>query len=123
MALDPQLKENVTARTTWIRGLFILLFAAIYSIAEILIVAVVVFQFLSTLLTARNNTQLLRLGRSLAEFVKQVLLFVTYNTEDKPFPFGPWPDGEHKAIPDAPKKTTKKAAKKSPPPETEDEES
>lgn len=115
MAMDPQFKENVTARTTWIRGLFILLFAVIYSLAEILIVAVVVFQFLSTLLTAKNNHQLLRLGRSLSEFVKQVLLFVTYNTEEKPFPFGPWPDGE--ATSSAPaKKTTKKAVKKAAPP-------
>jgi hypothetical protein len=120
MALDPQLKENVTARTTWIRGLFILLFAAIYSVAEILIVAVVVFQFLSTLLTARNNTQLLRLGRSLAEFIKQVLLFVTYNTEDKPFPFGPWPDIDVAAAPSSPKKVPRKTTKKQAPPE-EDE--
>jgi hypothetical protein len=117
MALDPQLKENVTARTTWIRGLFILLFAAIYSVAEILIVAVVIFQFLSTLLTAHNNAQLLRLGRGLAEFVRQVLLFVTYNTEDKPFPFGPWPDADGKAAPSPTKKVTRKTTKKQAPPE------
>jgi hypothetical protein len=118
MAMDPQLKENVTARTTWIRGLFILLFAVIYSLAEILIVAVVVFQFLSTLLTAKNNHQLLRLGRSLSEFVKQVLLFVTYNTEEKPFPFGPWPDTGSASTPA--KKTAKKAVKKKAAPPKED---
>jgi hypothetical protein len=120
--MDPHVKENVTAQTTWIRGLYILLFAIIYSIAEIVVVAVVVFQFISTLFMGQNNQQLLRLGRSLSEFVRQVLLFVTYNSDEKPFPFGPWPEvGEMALTTTEKKKTTKKtAAKKSPPEESAD---
>jgi hypothetical protein len=115
--MDPHLKENVTMQTTWIRGLYILLFAIIYSIAEIVVVAVVVFQFLSTLFMGQNNQQLLRLGRSLSDFIRQVLLFVTYNSDEKPFPFGPWPEPGEMALATTPeKKTTKKStAKKSPP--------
>ena len=33
-------------------------------------------------------------GASLARYVYQCLLFVTYNTDSKPFPFGEWPDAE-----------------------------
>lgn len=111
--MDPQLKDHVTAKTTWVRGLYIILFAIVYSIAEILVVAVVVFQFLSTLFLGQNNQQLLRLGRSLSEFVRQVLLFVTYNTDEKPFPFGDWPEPGEMALTVAPKKkTTKKTARK-----------
>lgn len=113
MEMDPQLKEHITAKTTWSRGLYILLFAIVYSIAEILVVAVVLFQFLSTLLTGSNNQQLLRLGRQLSDFVKQLLMFITYNSEEKPFPFGPWPNSEDAAL-KAPvkKKTAKKTTTK-----------
>ncbi|MFV1997495.1 MAG: DUF4389 domain-containing protein [Acidiferrobacterales bacterium] len=108
--MDPQLKEHITAKTTWSRGLYILLFAIVFNIAEILVVAVVLFQFLSTLLTGNNNQQLLRLGRQLSSFVRQLLMFVTYNSEEKPFPFGPWPNMTEDTALQAPAK--KKAAKK-----------
>jgi len=107
--MDPQLKEHISAKTTWTRGLYILLFAIVINIAEILIAAVVIFQFLSTLLTGNNNQQLLRFGRELSDFVKQLLMFVTYNSEEKPFPFGPWPSSADAALNAPPKK---KAAKK-----------
>lgn len=108
MEVDPQFKEHITARTTWVRGLYILLFAIVYWLAEILVVAVVLFQFLSTLLTGKNNLQLLRLGRQLSDFVRQLLMFVTYNSEEKPFPFGPWPNVEDVALKAPPKKKTAK---------------
>ncbi len=113
MVLDPQLKEHVSAKTTWIRGLYIILFAIVYSIAAWLVVAVVIFQFLSTLLTGNNNVQLLRFGRQLSDFVRQLLMFVTYNSDDKPYPFGPWPGPEDVALKAPPKKkATKKTATK-----------
>ncbi len=111
MEMDPQLKEHVTAKSTWSRGLYILLFAIIYSITDVLVVAVVLFQFLSTLLTGSNNVQLLRFGRQLSDFVRQILMFITYNSEEKPFPFGPWPNVEDVALQaPAKKKTAKKTA-------------
>ncbi len=108
MVMDPQFKEHITAKTTWVRGLYILLFAIVYSIAEILVVAVVLFQFLSTLLSGKNNQQLLRFGRQLSDFVRQLLMFITYNSEEKPFPFGPWPSTEDAALKAPPKKKTAK---------------
>lgn len=114
MEMDPQLKGHITAKTTWVRGLYILLFAIVYSIAEVLVVAVVLFQFLSTLLSGNNNLQLLRFGRQLSDFVRQLLMFITYNSEDKPFPFGPWPNVDSVAIKaPAKKKTTKKSSSNS----------
>lgn len=111
--MDPEIKQHVTARTTWSRGLYILLFAIIYNIAEILVVAVVIFQFLSTLILGRNNQQLLRFGRSLSDFVRQVLMFVTYNSDVKPYPFGDWPEVGETALRVPPtKKTNKKKTSK-----------
>jgi hypothetical protein len=87
-----EFKKNVGFRPTWIRGLFILLFAAIYGVAEVVVTAVVAFQFFYTLVTGGSNRQLRDFGQNLSTFIYQILLFLTYNSEDKPYPFGPWPD-------------------------------
>jgi hypothetical protein len=91
--MDPELKDSLTASETWIRGFYILLFTIIYSVAEIVLVAIVIFQFLMTLLTRQTNDRLLDLGDDLSIFQYQILQFATYNSDEKPFPFGPWPYG------------------------------
>lgn len=86
-----ELKRNFRAGKTWIRGLFMLLFAAIYGLTEIALVAIALFQFGAMLLTGRVNPRLLDLGRDLAAYIRQMVLFFTYNSDTKPFPFAPWP--------------------------------
>lgn len=106
--MDPEIKENVKNANHWIRGLFILLFVLILGVAKVVTGAVVLFQFVYTLLTAQTNKHLLELGASLAAYINQVILYLTYNTENKPFPFDEWPGGvAAKAV-----STRKKAAKK-----------
>lgn len=89
-----EFKKHVTAKSTWLHGFFILLFAVIYSLAKILVVAVVVFQFLATLITGKRNERLLEFGQSLSTFMYQILCYLTFNSDEKPYPFGEWPKGE-----------------------------
>ncbi|PJC68424.1 MAG: DUF4389 domain-containing protein, partial [Zetaproteobacteria bacterium CG_4_8_14_3_um_filter_59_5] len=56
------LKENLQDGASWMRLLFMLLFAVIYSVAEVVLAMVVVFQFLCVLATGRKNAQVLALG-------------------------------------------------------------
>ena len=86
-----QLKDNLTRVETWKRVLFMLLFAAIYGLVKILIGAVVLLQFGFVLVTNRCNANLLTLGADLAEFVRQILLYLTFNSDERPFPFAAWP--------------------------------
>ena len=88
-----EIKKNVSSRPTWIRGLFILLFALIYGIAEVVVTAVIASQFCYTLVMGTSNRQLRDFGQDLSTFIYQIMLFLTFNSEDKPYPFGPWPDG------------------------------
>ncbi len=90
--MDEALKRNVAERGTWLRGLYMVLFALIYQVAEIVMLAVVVFQFLTKLITGKTNVQLLAFGRSLSVFVYQIWRFLTFNSEEMPFPFAQWPD-------------------------------
>jgi Domain of unknown function (DUF4389) len=67
------------------------LFVFALVIARVVTGAVVVIQFLFTVFSGQTNDNLRYFGASLALFVYQALLFVTYNSDDKPFPFAPWP--------------------------------
>ena len=90
--MNPDLKQRLTASATWLRGLHIIIYAVIFGISEVLLTAVVVFQFLATLFTGETNARLRLFGLSLAAFMYQIAAFVTFNSDEKPFPFGPWPE-------------------------------
>jgi len=85
----------------WRRGLYMLICAFLYNIAEIVVVAVAVLQFLSRLVTGNENKQLKTFGHGLSVFFFQTMQFLTFNSEEKPFPFNPWPDIKSKPEPDA----------------------
>jgi hypothetical protein len=78
-------------RETLVRGLLILLFAVVYSITELVIGAVVVLQFGFVLITGEKNAKLLELGARASAYVYQILRYVTFNSETRPFPFSDWP--------------------------------
>lgn len=76
---------------TWMRGLFMLLFGFFYHIAVMLLGAVAIIQFVWVLATGRNNPQLTVFGAGLSRFFYQLVRFLTFNTDTKPFPFSDWP--------------------------------
>ena len=88
-------RENLVRRDIWIRALYMLLFAIVYSVAEAIIVLLSIFQFVALLITGQVNELLLRFGKNLSVFMFDILEFQTFNSEIKPFPFSPWPDEEH----------------------------
>jgi Flp pilus assembly protein TadB len=92
-SLSEEMKENVTDSHVWMRLLFMLLFAFIYSVAEVVLMAVVTFQFLAVLFTSDKNERLLDFGRQLSTFIYQMLRYLTFNSEERPFPFDDWPSG------------------------------
>ena len=83
--------KNVTYGQTWLRGIFMLLFVLIYGLAEMIITAVVILQFLFVLFTGSQNQRLKEFGAGLSVFVYGVMRYWTYNSEERPFPFAPWP--------------------------------
>ena len=78
-------------RETWVRGLFMLLFVAIYNVAGVLVGAVAVLQFAWKLVTGESNPRLSSFGEGLSRYFYQIVRFLTFNTEIKPFPFEDWP--------------------------------
>ena len=106
--MSQELKEHLKERKTWLRGLYMLLFIIFYGVAEIVIGAVVLFQFLMALFTGRTNERLVKLGQSLGTYVYQILQFLTFNSDYHPYPFGAWPKGPPKESVKHGKVTTEK---------------
>ena len=94
--MSDELKEHLKERKTWLRGLYMLLFAIFYAVAEIVITAIVIFQFLLALFTGKTNERLLKLGQSLSTYIYQILQFLTFNSDYHAYPFGAWPKGTPK---------------------------
>lgn len=84
-------KENLKRKASWIRGLYILLFALFYAVAEFVLWAIVLFQFGSQLFTSQPNARLLGFSRGLNAYIYRILQFVTYRSEQMPYPFDEWP--------------------------------
>jgi hypothetical protein len=86
------LEKNVTARSTWIRLVFMIILAFLWGISRIVTAAVVVIQFFNVLITGDTNGQLKTLGHSLAIYSYEITDYLTFNTENRPFPFDKtWP--------------------------------
>ncbi len=91
--MERSFKENIRSRGAWLRVLFVLLFTALWGVAEFVVGAVVIFQIGSSLIAGRPNERVREFGQRLATWLYEVILFLTYRTEVKPFPFSPWPEG------------------------------
>jgi hypothetical protein len=94
--MSNDVKQNLQSQSTWMRGLYMLIYAVCCTIAEIVLSAVVVFQFLLKLFTGDINERLRKLGQGLSTYIYQVLQYLTFNSEYQPYPFGAWPKGEPK---------------------------
>ncbi len=111
--MEQETKDNLTIRNTWMRVVYMILFAVIFNIVEFVIAVVAIVQFLSTLFTGKVNQQLQALGQGVGAYVNEITQFLTYHTDDKPYPFAPWPKGApgaRKAASAKPPRTSKAKA-------------
>ena len=106
------IKENVKNTEVWLRGLFIVIFAAILYFAFILVWLLVVFQFVSKLLTGELNRQLADFSTGLLRYISQILGYITFQSDERPFPFSPWPAEDKAAITTKP--ATRRRTRRSP---------
>lgn len=87
------LEKHVKARKTWIRLLFMILFVFLYSLSRLVVLAVVAIQFFHMLFTGATNEQLKQFGHSLAIYSFEIVNYLTFNTEIRPFPLDAgWPE-------------------------------
>jgi len=86
------LKDKLSVKEKWIRLIFMVIFAVlVYWIAFFIVMVIAAFQFLYILFAGKSNRTLVPFGASMSEYVYQIMQFLTYSSEERPFPFKPWP--------------------------------
>lgn len=100
--------ENVRDPNVWVKFANLILFWFIFYAAVFAAGAISLVQFLSRLFTGEANERLSEFGGNMATFLQQLVKYLTFNSEDRPFPFAPWPDGAD----EKPKRATRRAAPK-----------
>lgn len=90
--MEQQTKTNLLNPDTWIRLLYMIVFGLLSVLARMVVWVVAVLQFLLVLVTGRDNTNLRDLGQGASKWTYQAFLFVTFNSDEKPFPFSDWPE-------------------------------
>ena len=90
---NPEQAEHTSGPSIWIRGLYMLLFIIITRLTEVVVGLVMLIQFVLKAATGNTNSNLETFGDQLSQYLYAIVQFQTFNTEDKPFPFSPWPQG------------------------------
>jgi len=88
-----EVKGNVMHKDIWKRAVYMLVLMVAYSVAEFILAAIVLFQFLMVLITKETNQALKDFSVQLCRYIYEIVRFLSFNTEYRPFPFNPWPHG------------------------------
>ena len=74
-----------------IKGLYVLLFMFAFGVCRFLLCFIVFMQFLFDLISGAPNNRLCQFSSAFKDYIAEVVAFVTYQSDTKPFPFSDWP--------------------------------
>jgi len=89
-----QMKQNLQDTNQWIRILYMVLFWIVLYFSIMVTGGLVFIQVLFALVTGSDNKNLRSFSADLTTYINQILLFLTYNDDRKPFPFAAWGEVE-----------------------------
>ncbi len=84
------IKKNVSNAKQWIRILYMLIFGFILYFVMMVMWVVVFIQAIFAVITGSTNEHLQTFSKDLSKYISDMVMFLTYNLESKPFPFSPW---------------------------------
>lgn len=77
-----------------LKVLYLFLFYLIYGLTDVVLMVITIIQTLLNLFTGEPSESLQSAGRSLGVYVKQISEYLSYASEQKPYPFSDWPQVE-----------------------------
>ena len=93
--------NNWKAESFWLHTVFILVFYGLLNVALFAVFVLIIGQWLSRLVSGEGVQPLQQWLSSLSIYINQLLRFITFQHQEKPFPFSDWPavaDKEDSAI-------------------------
>lgn len=92
------MERNLKSKSTWLRLVYMLVFGLLAWVATMVAAVVIVLGFFWVLFTGERNSGLASAGQSIATYLFQIVRYLTYNSEQRPFPFdAAWPSAEETA--------------------------
>ena len=89
--MNQQTDTTSRPRHLWMRAVFMLLMILAYQVSVTLLFFLTVIQFVIVIVNDAPNIRLTSFGRSLGNYFKQIVHFLSFATEEVPFPFSDWP--------------------------------
>ncbi len=74
------------------RALYTILFLIIIRLISMVLFVIAITQYIYSWLTGEPNEKILYFTEGLAEYSKQLVSYVGFNTDEKPWPVGEWPE-------------------------------
>ena len=74
------------------RALYTLLYLIIGRFISMVLFIIAITQYIYSWLTGEPNEKILHFTEDLAEYSKQLVSYVGFNTDEKPWPVAEWPD-------------------------------
>ena len=81
-------------RSLWVRVLLMLLMGLAFHIAITILGALALVQLLFAAVSDGPNERLQHFGRGLGQYLRQITDFVSFASEELPFPFSDWPSDD-----------------------------
>ncbi len=86
--------DTTISPSRWARLLPMIVLMLCFAVAETALHLIALIQFIWALVNGEANDQLAEFGSSLSEWMSQNAKYLTYASEEKPFPWAKWPDAQ-----------------------------
>lgn len=86
--------ETLEKDDPWKRLFIMVLFLIINSVLKGIILLTAAVQFLHVLFKGETQATVLKFGAGLSNYSYDIASYLTYQTDDKPFPFSDWDSGD-----------------------------
>lgn len=88
---EDDLKRHVKDKDTWLRFVYLVLFGVVFYVSVFITFLASGLQFLAKLFSGASFDGLSEFGDNLATYQGQVTRYLTFASDEKPFPFAPFP--------------------------------
>ena len=87
-----EVETNERERPGLSRALYTILYLIIIRLISMVLFVIAITQYIYSWLSGEPNEKILYFTESLAGYSKQLVSYVGFNTDEKPWPIGDWPD-------------------------------
>ena len=87
--------DNLKQSSVWVRIVLMVAFAVVLYPVFLVLLVLMIAQVLFVIITGESNANLRSLGAALSTYIFQIVQFMSYVTDVKPFPFSDFPKAEN----------------------------